>query len=198
MMPMPDELKVLVVLCAIGALWLGWCVRRDWIGPNGRPDPWRAVEDVLSLFLMLAMLITAGIQVTVRYTFSDHVDLPWTEEFGRLMMIWAAFWGAAALQRADDHIAMTVVYDVLPASWKVPTRLIGDVATVLVLVPVVWLGWQNAEALEIMSSISLGLPIAIFAYPVPIGGGLMIAHTVAVMIRRFRGVPTHAPAAVPL
>ena len=46
----------------------------------------------------------------------------------------------------------------------------GDLLVLLVLVPIVWLGWETARNLDIMSSISLGLPLSIFAYPVPIGG----------------------------
>lgn len=187
MMPVPEELKILAGIVALLALWLAWSLRRDWRGPRGRIDPWRAIEDLASLALMLAMLVSAVVQVVVRYAFSDQIDLPWTEEFGRLAMIWAAFWGAATLQRADDHISMTVLYDLLPAGVKLPTRLLGDLCTIAVLVPVVWLGWQNAEALSIMSSISLGLPIAVFAYPVPIGGALMLAHTLVNMVRRLRG-----------
>jgi TRAP-type transport system small permease protein len=136
---------------------------------------------------MLAMLVSSALQVFVRYLFSDNVDIPWTEEFGRLAMIWSAFWGAAALQRVDDHIRMSAVYDLLPSGMQKTVRLFGDIVVLLVLAPIVWLGWKNARGLDVMSSISLGVPLSIFAYPVPIGGALMMVHTAALLIRRLLG-----------
>ena len=66
----------------------------------------------------------------MRYLFSDEIDIPWTEEFGRLAMIWAAFWGAAMLQRADDHIRMSAVYDLLPAALQKAVRVFGDLLVI--------------------------------------------------------------------
>ena len=133
------------------------------------------------------MLLSAALQVFVRYLFSDDIDLPWTEEFGRLALVWAAFWGAASLQRIDDHIRMTVLYDVSPPGAQWLMRIMGDVIILAVLLPLTWLGWQTARGLDIMHTISLGLPLSIFVYPVPIAGALMSLHTLILLIRRFTG-----------
>ena len=164
-----------------------WAIRSDWRRANGSIAWWELSEAFVGLFLMLCMLVTSALQVLVRYLFSDEIDIPWTEEFGRLAMIWAAFWGAAMLQRADDHIRMSAVYDLLPTALQKAVRMFGDILVLLVLAPIVWLGWETARNLDIMSSISLGLPLSIFAYPVPIGGGLMMIHTVALLIGRLLG-----------
>lgn len=186
MMPMPEELIALMAICAVVALWLAWVARAEW-RPGGQLNLWLLVEGVVGLFLMVAMVVTALIQVVARYALSDTVTLPWTEEFSRLAMIWAAFWGAALVQRSDDHISMTVVHDLLPAGARRLLRLFGDLVTVAVLVPVAWLGWQTARALDIMFTISLGMPLSVFTYPVAIGGALVIIHTVVIAIRRLRG-----------
>ena len=189
MLPPPEELVAMVLVLAALAVALTWTLRGDCRRADGRFDIWAAVETYVSLFLMLCMLTSAVVQVLVRYLFSDLVDLPWTEEFGRLALIWAGFWGAAALQRADDHISMTVIYDLLPERGKLAVRLFGDIVTLAVLVPIVWLGWESASNLDIMSAISLGLPLSVFAYPVPVAGALMLLHTVALIVRRLTGRP---------
>src|SRR5262245_58855420 len=111
MTPIPPELIVMVGLLILLTLLvtLGICI--VWRLLGGRTDWWELIEASVSILLMLAMLVSSALQVFVRYLFSDNVDIPWTEEFGRLSMIWAAFWGAAALQRVDDHIRMSAVYD---------------------------------------------------------------------------------------
>jgi TRAP-type C4-dicarboxylate transport system permease small subunit len=193
----PPELVVMVGALALLAFGCIWTVRCDWRGADGRIAWWTLAEDFVGVFLMLCMLTTSLLQVLVRYLLSDDVDVPWTEEFGRLAMIWAAFWGAAALQRADDHIRMSAVYDVLPAPLQKAVRVFGDLIVLLVLLPVVWLGWRTARSLDVMSSISLGLPLSTFAYPVPIGGALMMLHTLVLLVGRLLGREPSASNAEP-
>ena len=187
MMPMPEELIVLLALCGLAALFLLWVDRAEMHQGGGRW--WRIVEDGLGYFLMLAMIAASLIQVTVRYALSDEFTLPWTEEFGRLTLVWAAMWGAAALQRSDDHISMTIVTDLMPPGLQRAVRLFGDVVILIVLAVITWYGWQVARNLDIMSSIALGMPLSVFAYPVPVAGALMIIHTMLLMVRRVRGLP---------
>jgi TRAP-type transport system small permease protein len=195
MMPIPPELLAMVGILVALAFGCTWAIRSDWRRADGSLAWWDLSEAFVGLFFMLCMLVTSALQVLVRYLFSDHVDIPWTEEFGRLAMIWAAFWGAAALQRADDHIRMTAVYDLLSPPLQRAVRIFGDVLVLLVLAPIVWLGWETARNLDIMNSISLGLPLSIFAYPVPIGGALMMIHTVALLVGRLMGREPEAPQA---
>ena len=193
MIRIPPELIAMVGLLVALAFGCTWAIRSDWRRADGSIEWWELSEAFVGLFLMLCMLVTSALQVLVRYLFSDETDIPWTEEFGRLAMIWAAFWGAAMLQRADDHIRMSAVYDLLPTALQKAVRMFGDILVLLVLAPIVWLGWETARNLDIMSSISLGLPLSIFAYPVPIGGALMMVHTAALLAGRLLGREPEAP-----
>ena len=189
----PPELWALMAAMAALSLILTFAIRSDFRGPNGSMDWWGVVEGALSQFFILAMLVSAGLQVIVRHFFSDTIDLPWTEEFGRLALVWAAFWGAAALQRIDDHIRMTVVYDLAPPALQKAMRLFGDIVTLAILAPLIWLGWETARSLDIMHTISLGMPLSTFVYPVPVALALMFIHTLAIMIGRLRGHEPKAP-----
>jgi TRAP-type C4-dicarboxylate transport system permease small subunit len=173
-----------IAASAVGLLWL---VRNDW-APRGRLT-WRLVEHAVGLFCMLGMLYASSVQVLTRYALSDHVDLPWTEEFSRMLLVWAAMWGAAILQRSDDHISMTVVFDWFSPRAQLALRLLGDVVALVVLGVVAWYGWQTALRQLVMSTVSLGLPISVFIAPVPVAATLMIAHTLVIMSRRLRGLP---------
>ena len=191
MMPIPGEVKALAFILVIAALAASWSLRAEWLGRRGEGglDLRKAVEDTVSHFLLLAMLASAALQVIVRYLLSDTLTMPWTEEFGRLVMVWGALWGAAALQRSDDHIGMSVVFDQLPPRAQLVVRLFGDLVTLGVLLPIVWYGWKSAVALDVMYTIALGLPLSVFAYPIPVAGALIVLHTVSLMVRRMRGVP---------
>lgn len=71
-------------------------------------------------------------------------------------------------------------FDLLPDAAKQGVRILGDLVTLAVLAPVVWLGWESARSLDIMHAISLGAPLSAFAYPVPVAGGLSSVRSVRV------------------
>ncbi len=173
----------MIAVAAITALGLTWLIRAE-LGSR-----WGLVEAVVGLFCTFGMLYAAAAQVLARYALGDLVEVSWTEEFARLLLVWAALWGAAMLQRSDDHIAMTVFFDWLPPRGQLAARLFGDLVTLAVLAVVAWYGWTTAYRQLGMSTVSLGLPIAVFIVPVALSATLMIVHTVGVMGRRLRGQP---------
>lgn len=197
MLPIPDSLIWLCVLVVLAAAIVTLVLRHDWWPVGGPIDYWKLFEDSISHALMLAMLSAATLQIVSRYFLAglipeDYVDyflFPWTEEFARLVMLWLAMVGAAAIQRGDDHISMTVVFDLLPAAAKRWVRIFGDVVTIAVLVPVTWFGWVTARSLDIMNTIELGFPISVFAYPIPMVGALMIVHSFGLIYRRWHNLP---------
>lgn len=187
MIEVPAELLALLGVLAVFSICLAIVIRNDFRTPTGTFDPWALIEGLVGLFLVLVMVSAATLQIVVRYFDIVAFDVQWTEELGRLALVWAAFWGAACLQRIDDHIRMTVLYDYIPDKGKAALRILGDVTTLAVLLLVVWLGWQTARNLDIMMTIALGVPLSVFAYPVPVAGALMIIYTAITLVRRLSG-----------
>lgn len=189
----PNELIVMLSILVVLTLGLTFLIRDDFKTANGRTDLWQIIEALVGMYFMLVMLSAATLQIVVRYLNISMLDLHWTEELGRLALVWGAFWGAAALQRVDDHVRMGALYDALPPWAQHICCIIGDVTTILVLIPVVWYGWQTARNLDIMLTIALGTPLSVFAYPVPLTGAIMIIYTAILLVRRIRrGAPERA------
>jgi TRAP-type C4-dicarboxylate transport system permease small subunit len=182
-MPVPDELIWLLVLITACAVVLVFSQRTTWC-VDGRTRPWLLVEDLVGYLLFMGMFVASTVQIVIRYGLSDVITAPWTEEFSRLVLVWLALWGAAAVQRTDDHIHMTVVFDLLPVKARRWVRVAGDVIILAALAPVVWYGWHTAQSLDIMYTIALGVPLSVFAYPVPVGGALMMLHTLRLIVLR--------------
>ena len=74
------------------------------------------------------MLVVMLIQITSRYVFG--VGVPWTDEVSRYLYISEIFLGAALAQRRHEHIAITVVTDMLPQFWKTCLATIADLVTI--------------------------------------------------------------------
>ena len=145
-----------------------------------------AVENLVGRFLMVGMLYAATLQVLTRYWLSQYFTLPWTEEFSRLLMVWAGLWGAAIVQRSNDHISVNLVPDFLPRSVRRAIRLFSDLVFLVVLIPVFWLGLQAAAGLGDLYTIALGMSMWVFAAAVPATVALMMIYTVTHFIRGLR------------
>lgn len=183
----PIDLLVALLAAAFSAMWLLFVFVRQ---PDKAVRPaslWEGVEIWLSLLLIIGLLIFSGMQVVVRYLLSDYVTLAWTEELARLFLVWAAMWGAATLQRTDDHIRMTVLVDALPLGAQRIIDILGDLVVLLVLGVITWYGWTTAWQLRMMSTVSLGIPVSAFALAVSVSGTLMVVHTLRNLRDRING-----------
>lgn len=168
---MQDSIPAGVIILASLAFALGlgltWW-RRDRYQGSGPARWWVMVEELILMTLMLITVFAAIVQLVVRFLLSDFVTVSWTEEFAILSMIWLAFVAAAALVRDGQHITFDLFYDVLPASARTALRILGEILAIVVFVPIAWSGYFNAARLKIMSTISLGVPVSVFAFAVPV------------------------------
>lgn len=192
---MEASVVALVVLAVLTTVAVTWALRPRWQRGGPLAMIWNLVEVSFAVFLMMGMLYAATTQVIVRYWLSQQVSLPWTEEFSRLLLVWAAFWGAAMVQRSDEQIAVTVAFDRLPPRVQHVVRLLGDLLALGFLALMAWEGWWLAGLQVNFPMITLDLPTALFDYALPICGALMLVHTVVLTVRRAQGRAMHgAPA----
>jgi TRAP-type C4-dicarboxylate transport system permease small subunit len=183
----------MILVSALSAITLTWILRDVLASLGLARGMWGWVEAALGLFLMLGMLYAAALQVTIRYALADVITVPWTEEFSRLLLVWAAFWGALLTQRTDEHISVTIVFNLLPPPAQRAVLIFGDLMTLGFLAVVVWYGWQAAQLQHAIATITLGLPVAAFAYVIPVAGVLLVGYTVRLLILRLQGKPVARP-----
>jgi len=144
------------------------------------------------MVLVLIMTIAAIIQVTVRYLLSDFIVVGWTEELALMALIWLAFWAGAAVSRHQDHICLELFYDFMPRGVQRAFLIIGDLVLIGILAPIAWFGFRDAQWLDIVFTVSLGLPVSFFAYAVPVGLSVFILHGIVNLIEHIRS-PLPAP-----
>jgi TRAP-type transport system small permease protein len=186
-MSLPIGIIVLLVLSLLAAAAMMWANRAELTG-SALSRLWTFVEDYVGQVLLLIMLASAMIQVFVRYMLAGRLAVTWTEELALLAMVWATFWGAAAVHRSQEHIHLAIVFDLMPPRLQQLVTILGEVVLIAVLVPVVWYGFDNARWLDVMSTVSIGLPLSVFAYSVPVVLTLMIVHSLAHLVAHVRGL----------
>jgi TRAP-type C4-dicarboxylate transport system permease small subunit len=179
----PDSLSIVIAVSVAIAAVLCYAQWRGDRLSGRRHTAWSVVENLICQFLMAGMILSATLQIVVRYGLSAHITLAWTEEFARLLLVWSGLFGAAMVQRTGDHISMTVVYDTFPISVQQAIRVLGDIVTLTILALLAWYGSAMAYALLQLNTITLGLPLATFAAAVPVTAFFMAVQTIRLLIR---------------
>ena len=126
--------------------------------------------EVIFLSLMTAMVF---ILVVSRYVFS--YSFAWIEELTRYLMIWAAYLGAAALFKDDEHIRMDLLYCKLPGLPRAILDLIFGLAQITFLAFLTILGFQYSSSVRLFVIETLGnLSMYWVTLIIPISSALMV------------------------
>jgi len=165
--------------------WLTRLLQLD--GSIGKMEEWSGIV------LVAIMAVIVNLQVVARYAF----DKPfiWPEEVSRLLLIWMTFIGAAALIRRGGDIAVDTFIDLLSPPRRRAMLLVRDLVMVAVYALIAWQGWRLAGNVAGMPLVATEWPTALLAWPVVIGGMLVVLHVVVRRACDWAGLPTRAHAA---
>jgi TRAP-type C4-dicarboxylate transport system permease small subunit len=160
--------------------------------PVGIPALLPRIETAVGLAISAALPLVLLLQMLDRFVFHGELQLGWTEEIARILMVWLTFWGAALVQRENSHIRLELVDSSLSAVARGRLHLAIDVLVVLFLVAMVVTGIEYAFHEWGMALPSTGLPRSIFVLAVVAGSVLMAVHIIGRHVARFRERPHDA------
>lgn len=138
----------------------------------------RWVETFVSMLIVTAAVFAAALQIFARHYFSTSFDFSWTEELSRLLLVWMTYWAAVAVHRDNEHLSVPVLYDRLPWQAQRVLSIAVEFIVLIILVLVAKEGFESAWLQLGQKTITLDLPVAIFAVAVPLGCLLMAIHTI--------------------
>lgn len=152
-----------------------------------------AAMQALAVACFVALFLVVAANIVGRFTAVFSVG--WLGEVVEGLFAWLVFIGAAAIWREHGHFRVEWLETVLPDGW--PRRALGiaiDLVSVAFLAVMTWQGWLltlRAGATTPM----LSLPVALFYAAIPVAGAIMIAYTLADIVRALVGRPTagHRP-----
>ena len=137
-----------------------------------------------------AILSMAGItflllvNVFLRYLLSRPIS--WAEEISVLLFVWVVLLGAGLVQKKDEHVAISYVFDLFPVKWKIMTLVFGNLCICAVLV-VHLLSGINLLKLQMKGSmISVNMSSGFFALAVLVGIAAMLLFTIDSTMKGFK------------
>lgn len=155
---------------------------------KGRRSPLAAAAAVLAFLEEgLAAACLVGIAVLVNFQFLDRFSgdpYVWTEEVARILMIWMAFLGAAAVSRRGVHIGVDAVQLRLKGVARAVYFRAIETLTAVVFAFVCWQAFLLLRGSRGVELASTEWPIAVIIWAMVCGTGLGAAHA---LLRAIRG-----------
>jgi TRAP-type C4-dicarboxylate transport system permease small subunit len=146
-----------------------------------------AMNAVLTLVVGLLLAVVAAAvfyQVLVRFVLTAagiNISAPWTEELARYTLIWMVFLGAAVGVRHARMIALEFGVRRLPAKVGVPVRYGVILLSIAFFGLLLWVGFGFLDLGRSETSPVLGITKDRVYWAMPVGMGLMILNSLALI-----------------
>jgi len=131
------------------------------------------VMETLAVVLLAGSTVIAFVNVVARYVFSSPIA--WSDEMNVLAMVWMVFISQGILERKNDQLRLTVLYNVMGGKLKTAVNILRTILTLGVGVSLCYAGmeivvknWQIK-----VSTQALGFPIWIAYFALPLAFGLI-------------------------
>jgi TRAP-type C4-dicarboxylate transport system permease small subunit len=138
--------------------------------------------------IIAVMVVNILLGVFSRFVF--HLGIPFTEELGRYLMIWAGYLGCVLALKEGSHISITAVVDLFPSAGRRVIHFMSRLIVTIFLAVIVVTSFTHLRSLKIQKSSAMEIPMAIPYLAVTVGAFLM---AVVSTIRLLGYTPPEAP-----
>jgi TRAP-type C4-dicarboxylate transport system permease small subunit len=152
----------------------------------------RLIFEAITAFLIAGMVALTLLQVVSRYM---DAGFEWTEELARLDLIYLTFFGSIVASQRHEHLRIEILIHALPARWRRAVGIAVDLASIAVLMVVVWQGVPLLPRFWPLLSAALGWPTTFFYFPVVAGCFIMAIYECLDVIALLREKEQRAPLA---
>ncbi len=146
----------------------------------------RILESATSIFLILLTLVVIY-NAMVRFLPIDPTQMAWTEEIGRLLLLWLGFVGAGLITREEKHFVIDVFTRHMGGRFLFYSKIISGcliigflVVLIKETIPVV------ADQMSQMTSGAVEIPLGIFSLSLLVGILIMLGYALNNLISYFR------------
>ncbi len=134
----------------------------------------RDAEKIACAIIFLAMTALGFANVVVRYTTS--YSLASSEELLTNGFLLLTILGAAIAARTGDHLAVTLIFDLLPKSLRKPVLVLAGMLSAVLLALSAWFSWElvSNQMSSGIRSYALQIPAWYYSAGMPFGFALIL------------------------
>lgn len=143
------------------------------------------VEDWITLILFWLMALCVFLQFFTRYVMNN--SLAWTEEIAANLLVVIVFIGSAMCVRLGRHIAVDLLYRLIPQPVVRVLEVIVDIISISFFAYMSWLFWRYIDVVGSERMVTINLPRGIVFYTVFAAFVLMTLRGLQRFVRDLRG-----------
>ncbi|WP_128255609.1 TRAP transporter small permease [Falsirhodobacter deserti] len=147
-----------------------------------------SIEDWLTLAVFWGMALCVFLQFFTRYVLNN--SLAWTEEIAANCLVVIVFLGAVMCVRMGRHIAVDILYNLLPRRVGRIMWLLVDALTIAFFGYMSWLMWRYVGIVGSERMVTVDLPRSIVFYTVLAAFVLMLLRSIQNIVNDLRGGKT--------
>jgi TRAP-type C4-dicarboxylate transport system permease small subunit len=140
------------------------------------------VLDKVLIVLFLFMVAAIVWQVFARYVL--HAPTIWSEELARFLLVWITMLGSAYVLEHGEHVAVTVLVDMLPEPFARSLSVVRDFCVIAMAGSLTYFGYGFAVSGLRRVSTGLGLTMTWAYTAVPVGAALIAFFLLARRLTR--------------
>lgn len=156
----------------------------------GKEKPVKQFYNFFAKFESVIMVIGMGIMVALNFAnvvarkALPSVPMSFTEEMVVLIFLWITMFGISYCYRTHSHTALNLISEYLPKAGKLIFLLIGAAVSVAFVCILTYTGWNMVQNYIKYGQIlpSLGIPMAIQGFALPIGGVVIVITIIMTLI----------------
>ncbi|SFM42598.1 TRAP transporter small permease [Thermodesulforhabdus norvegica] len=141
------------------------------------------VVELCLCLLGMSMAIVMGAQVFCRYVLNHSIF--WSEEFGRITLVWLTFLGATSAFKRRMHVGIEFFVRNLPKGIKRVVDWLVWTGCVVFSSVLIYFGLRFTSFVSAQKTAALGITMAIPYAIIPTSGLILLIHSLASL---FRGV----------
>ncbi|MFA9458407.1 TRAP transporter small permease [Halalkalibacter sp. AB-rgal2] len=134
------------------------------------------LEVYIPAIALTILFAVFNLAIFFRYVLND--PLRWANEVSLMCFLWAVLFGAAYAWRKKEHVAFTILYDLIPDKGQLLMRLVGNTFIAISLIIVLYPIYDQLAFMQRLSSTTLDIPLSIVYSPILISFILIIGHCI--------------------
>lgn len=139
---------------------------------------WANTSTEVSLFVIgFGMAVVTGVQVFSRYALNH--SLFWSEEVGRICLVWISFLGASAAYKRRAHIGVDFLVARLPRTMRQTLAVAVILFSLIFFIVLIVYGVIFALFVSGQKTAALGLPLSLPYSVIPLSGVLFALHALS-------------------
>jgi TRAP-type C4-dicarboxylate transport system permease small subunit len=144
---------------------------------------------------LIGLALVVIYNAMVRFLPISPNQMAWTEEIGRLLLLWIAFVGAGLITRDEKHFVIDIFTKKMGNRLRSFCRAAGDILMISFLVLLIWETVPVVlDQMGQMTSGAVELPLGIFSLSLLVGSLIMLFYVVTKSILDFRSLGTEMTA----